>query len=230
MSEPSATPQQAPDSRSTAMIVTLGLIATLSGLLIVLVYEWTKPRIEHNRQVMIERAIFDVVPGATQRRDYVIEEDGRRVRIYLGFDDQGELRGIAAEGAALGYQDVIRLLYGYNPACECITGVRVLQLSETPGLGDKIITDQRFQQNFDALDVSLNATGQALANPITVVRQGGKEQPWQIDGISGATISVEAVGRALRESSEWLLPRLHPRLDEIKTLNAEDAEIAEGNE
>lgn len=201
---------------SRAMIATLGLIATLSGLLIVLVYEWTRPIIDANRRALIEGAIFDVVPGATRRREFTIADGGRRVTVHAGYDDTGELRGIAAEGAAPGYQGVIRVLYGYDPACECITGVRVLQLSETPGLGDRIVTDRRFQQNFVALDVRLDAGHAALANPITVVRQGTKTEPWQIDGISGATVSVAALGRALRESNEWLLPRLTPRLDEMR--------------
>ena len=229
MSEHVSAPTQAPDTRSVAILLTLGGIAMLSGLLIVLVYEITKPMIEANRQALIERAIFQVVPGASQRMDIVIEGDGRRATVYAAYDEQGDLRGVAAEGMAQGYQDVIRLLYGYNPDCECITGVRILQLSETPGLGDKIITDQRFQQNFEALDVRLDAAASALANPITVVRQGSKEQPWQIDGISGATISVEAVARALRESSEWLLPKLLPRMEEIKALNTEGTENTEEN-
>lgn len=209
---------QDPVGGSLAMIVTLGLIASFSGLLIVLVHEWTLPIIDANRRALIEDAIFDVVPGATRRHEFMIEDDGRRVTVHAAYDEAGELRGIAAEGAAPGYQGVIRVLYGYDPACECITGVRVVQLTETPGLGDRIVTDQRFQQNFIALDVRLDADRRALANPITVVRQGTKSDPWQIDGISGATISVAALGRALRESNEWLLPRLSARLDEMRTL------------
>jgi len=218
MSGQTANPLQEPVGGSLAMIITLGLIASFSGLLIVLVHEWTLPIIDANRQALIEEAIFDVVPGATRRHEFTIEDGGRSVTIHAAYDDAGELRGIAAEGAAPGYQGVIRVLYGYDPACECITGVRVVQLSETPGLGDRIVTDQRFQLNFSALDVRLDADRRELANPITVVRQGTKNAPWQIDGISGATVSVGALGRALRESNEWLLPRLSAWLDEMRTL------------
>lgn len=218
MNDQTLNTQQAPDSRSMAMIITLSLIATISGLLIVLVYEWTKPVIEANRQALIEAAIFDVIPGSTQRQDLVIEDGGKRSTVYAAYNEKGELRGIAAEAAAQGYSGIIRLLYAYDHTCQCIIGVRVLQLSETPGIGDKIIDDPRFHENFSALDSRLDAAGEALANPIVTVRAGKKTEAWQIDAISGATISSEAVGRALRENTEWLLPRLLPRLEEIKAL------------
>lgn len=214
------TATQAPQVSSFALIRTLGLIAMVSGLLVVLVFEWTKPAIEQNKREMIERAVFQVVPGATQRRDFVvtaegIKQQGDGITIYAAYDDSGKLRGIAAEAAAQGYQDVIRLLYGYNPECQCITGIRVIKLSETPGLGDKIITDADFVANFKALDASLNATMQALANAIVTVKHGRKQNPWEIDAISGATISSTAVGKALNESAQLLLPQLVPHIKEL---------------
>jgi electron transport complex protein RnfG len=215
----------APDTRSFAMIRTLGAIALISGLLVVLVFEWTKPLIEANKRELIERAVFQVIPGATQRRDFLVGEDGVKpagetrgngIIIYAAYDDAGALKGIAAEAAAQGYQDVIRLLYGYSPACQCITGIRVLKLSETPGLGDKIITDAAFVANFNALEAALNESMSALANAITTVKHGSKQNPWEIDAISGATISSKAVGKALNDSTQRLLPLVVPRIEELK--------------
>ena len=59
----------------------------------------------------------------------------------------------------MGYQDFIRLLYGYSFDAEAIVGVRILESRETPGLGDRIETDPEFVNNFLGLDVSLNAAG-----------------------------------------------------------------------
>lgn len=216
---------QAPDTRSMAMIRTLGIIAMISGLLVVLVFEWTKPAIEANKQAMIQRAVFQVIPGATQRHDFIVSKegvfpaaDGRKdgITVYAGYDDSGTLRGIAAEAAAQGYQDVIRLLYGYSPDCQCITGIRVLKLSETPGLGDKIITDADFRANFRALEAKLGADMHALANAIVTVKHGTKKKPWEIDAISGATISSTAVGKALNDSAQRLLPLLVPNIERLK--------------
>lgn len=220
----------APDTRSLAMIRTLGTIALISGLLVVLVFEWTRPAIEANKRELIERAVFQVIPGATQRRDFLVDESGVKpaaeakssgITVYAAYDDEDRLKGIAAEAAAQGYQDVIRLLYGYSPACQCITGIRVLKLSETPGLGDKIISDPAFVANFNSLDTKLNDNLSALANAIVTVKHGTKQNPWEIDAISGATISSKAVGKALNDSTQRLLPLLIPRLEAFKASGGE---------
>lgn len=221
---------QAPDTRSLAMIRTLGLIATLSGLLVVLVFELTKPAIEANKQELIEKAVFQVIPGATKRRDFIVTEtdvtpaaqaNDKGITIYAGYDGNGKLMGVAAEAAAQGYADIIRLLYGYSPQCECITGIRILKLSETPGLGDKIITDADFVANFDALEAKLDAGMSSLLNPITTVKHGTKQNPWEIDAISGATISSKAVGKALNDSAQHLLPRLLPHIRKLQEVSRE---------
>ncbi|MFN3884872.1 MAG: FMN-binding protein, partial [Rhodocyclaceae bacterium] len=43
-----------------------------------------------------------------------------------------------------------------------------------------------------------------------------KSQPWEIDAISGATITSRAVGRAINDSAQVLLPRITPHLDGLK--------------
>jgi len=213
---------------SKIMILVLGLVAAVSGLLIVIVYKATLPIIEENKRLAIEQAVFQVVPGAAQRKDYVLIDDGLHevtdkkadgINVYAAYDTSGALKGIAAEAAAQGYAGIIRLLYGYDPGCECITGIKVIKLSETPGLGDKIITDQDFVANFDQLDVRLNGAGTALANPIVTVKRGTKTNPWEVDAISGATISSRAVGQALDQSAQALLPGLTAHVEKLKEGN-----------
>ena len=45
-----------------------------------------------------------------------------------------------------------------------------------------------------------------IANPIVPVKHGTKTQPWQIDAISGATISSNAVARMLNDSGQQYVP------------------------
>jgi Na+-translocating ferredoxin:NAD+ oxidoreductase subunit G len=104
--------------------------------------------------------------------------------------------GAGLPGAARGYQDVIQFLFGYDPECECIIGSKVLKSTETPGAGGQDRHDPVFLENFVALDASLNPEGTGLANPIVLSPSGTKTEPWQIDGISGATISGKAMARA----------------------------------
>ncbi|MBL3599730.1 MAG: FMN-binding protein [gamma proteobacterium endosymbiont of Lamellibrachia anaximandri] len=230
---------QQPATPAGPMIRTLMGVAMLSGLLVVLTFHFTKPYIDENQRRAIEAALFQVVPGAVTRRDFMVTEKGifpatekkqpGDMRFYAGYDDKGNLLGIAANTRAQGYANLIHLLYGYDPVCQCIRGIKVLKLAETPGLGDKIITDPVFVANFEALDVRLAEDGKALANEIVTVKHGSKQNSWEIDAISGATISSKAVGKALNESAKVLLPMLVPHLEAIVTIIDEQVTGGEAN-
>lgn len=207
-----ASPAQASGLR---LIATLGGIAVFSGALLAMTYEFTKPFIARNESEALEEAVFDVLPGAVSRVNYRLDEEGLheleaedvdRANLYAGIDGEGERVGFALPGEARGYADVIRVLYGYNPEKRQIIGLNVLSSNETPGLGDKIAKDENFQSNFNSLDAS-------LSHDIVTVKSGEKDQPWQIDGISGATVSSMAVGKALRESTRTWLPKLNRALE-----------------
>lgn len=212
---------------SRAMIATLGLVATLCGVLIVSAYQGTLEAVTANKRIALERAVFKVIPGAATMREYVVSAAGVEpaagvvpngaLKFYAAYDPAGALRGIAAEGGASGYADVVRVLYAYDPERQAITGLGVVGMRETPGIGDKIITDADFLANFVALDARLNADGSALANPIRVVKHGSKRNPWEIDAISGATVTSKAVGKGINDSAQRLLPRLAPHLDKVRS-------------
>lgn len=213
--------QERPRTSSLAMLRTLGGIAMISGFLVVLVVQFTRPIIAENKRIAIERAVFKVVPNAVSRRDFLLgpaglfpagEAGATGEPVYAAYDRHGELQGVALEAAATGYQDVIRILYGYSPKCECITGIEVLKMTETPGLGDRIASDPAFLKNFYGLDGKLNDAGDGLAHPIVTVKHGNKTEPWQIDAISGATISSKAIGRMLDASGQRMFPLIQRHL------------------
>ena len=206
-------------------------IGLACGLLIVTVYRLTLPIIERNKAEALERAIFQVLPQAQSSAvfrfvddEYFERVDGSGGRagsdggaqvVYAGYDDERQLVGLAVEAQGMGYQDVIRVLYGYSFADEAVIGVQVLESRETPGLGDKIETDPQFLENFRRLDVSLTGDGAQIARPIEAVKRGDKQHAWQIDGITGATISSVAIADILRDSTAWWVPRIRRRLDDF---------------
>ncbi len=220
MSQEASIPQPAMPS-SKNLILTLLMIAMMSGLLVVLTYQLTAPRIAANKQRALEKAIFTVLPTATQSRSYVLTDDGlsqlaegetvadEKQAVYAGYDADGKLTGLAMVAASRGYQDIVKVLYGYSLQSECVTGITVLQSTETPGLGDKVASDEDFLANFECLDAKLAPGGSEIANPIETVKNGTKENPWEIDAISGATVTSTAVGDGLRESTTRLLPLLN---------------------
>ena len=201
-------------------------IGVLCALLIVVTYEGTLPRVERLKAEALEKAIFKVIPGTTQTKAYKADangsfsplgekEDADQV-VYAGFDDQGNLMGIAVEGSGQGYADILRVLYGYNPETQKIVGFYVLESKETPGLGDKIEKDPRFLANFEALDVSLTGDFSAIKNTVTTVKNGKKTNPWEVDGITGATISSRAIGNILGISTQEWIPVLYKNKDVFK--------------
>ena len=204
-------------------------IGVLCGLLIVGVYELTRPIIEANKAEYLQESIFKVLPEAKASKTFRVNGDagfelleGEAVAgeplVYAGYDDGGGLVGLAVEASGMGYQDVIRVLYGYSYENDSIIGIRVLESKETPGLGDKIETDPAFLENFVRLDVSLNADASSLANEIVAVKTGEKEHPWEIDGITGATISSVAIANLLNKNSSYWVPRLRANLDDFRNV------------
>jgi len=207
-------------------------IGILCGLLIVGVFELTKPVIARNKAEALQRAIFQVLPEANSSKTFRLEgEDGFAVHegteadgvqlVYAGYDEAGQLIGIAIEAQGMGYQDVIRVIYGYSFDKDAVIGIRVLESKETPGLGTKIETDPDFLKNFERLDVALTADLSAVANPIEFVKPGKKEQAWQVDGITGATISSNAIANILGASTANWIPRIRRGLEDFRATGGE---------
>ncbi|NNF03911.1 MAG: FMN-binding protein [Rhodothermales bacterium] len=204
-------------------------VGIFCGLLIVSAYEGTRPVIERKQAEALQAAIFEVLPDVSSTTTFRFDQDDAfeavtetgapatgEGLVYAGYDDGGKLIGVAIETQGMGYQDVIRVIYGYAFAQDAVVGLRVLETKETPGLGDKIEKDPTFLKNFERLDVSLNADGSALANPIEFVKPGMKSQPWQIDGITGATISSNATAAMLGTSTAYWVPKIRAALEDFE--------------
>jgi electron transport complex protein RnfG len=221
-----AIPISPPATPTAAMIRTLGLLATICGILIVSAYQGTLEPVAANKKIAIERAVFKVIPGAASVKEFVALSTGVQpvganvpeggVKFYAAYDQAGGLKGIAAEGAGKGYADTVRVMYAYDPVRQVINGIGVVSMRETPGIGDKINTDAAFLKNFMALDVKLAADMKTLAHAIKVMKHGSKQNAWEIDAISGATVTSKAVGKGINESAQKLLPLLVPHLDKLQ--------------
>lgn len=196
-------------------------IGVICGLLIVAAFEFTRPQIQRNKVEARKQAVFFVLPGATRVGTFRLGANGSYAPVpddsegeglaFAGFDDRQQAVGVAIEARGNGYQDEVRVLYGYSFEQQAIIGIRVLESRETPGLGDRVETDADYLANFKKLDVALDQSKQALAHPIAFVKQGNKQHPWQIDGITGATVTSKAIAEMLRSSAASAIPRLFAR-------------------
>lgn len=213
---------------TAAMIRTLGLIAAICGTIIVAAYQGTYDAVQENKRIAVERAVFKVIPAARAIVEYAATAEGGLakvgsgetaapggIRFFAGYDAAGRLVGIAAEGVAKGYADNVRILFAYDPAAETIAGFSVVAARETPGIGDKVSQDRDFLANFP-LAAKLSDDAKVLAHEIRTVKHGTKTKPWEIDAIAGATITSRAVGKAINDTAQVLLPRIAPHLDQLK--------------
>lgn len=214
---------QTSETSGTKMLLTMTGIGVICAMLIVLSFQGTLPRIEQLKAEALEKAIFKVVPGMVSKRTFRMESDGSLTEVsgkekdarlvYAGYDAEGKLVGVAVEAAGMGFADVIKILYGYDPAKEAVVGFYVLESKETPGLGDKIEKDAAFLANFEALDVSLSEDKSKTKNTVVAVKQGKKQNNWEVDGITGATISSRAIGNILGTSTAEMAPVLYKNKD-----------------
>jgi electron transport complex protein RnfG len=223
---PAATALETAQPSSLRMVLTMGGIGLFCGVMIVLTFQLTLPIITANKARALEKAIFEVVPAA--RTKVVFQQVGDRLEpiegdqptvsalYYAGYDENGRLVGVALEAAGQGFQDIIRILYGYSPKCKCVMGMKVLESKETPGLGTKIETDPGFRANFDALSVALTGDGKSIEHPITLVKPGKKTDDWQIEAITGATISSRAVASIMEKSTAQTVPVIEQNLDVLE--------------
>jgi len=199
------------------LVATLAVAGALAGLLIVLVNLHTRPIIEKYQAEQLQKAVYEVLPGVERYDTYYLVDGNLTValppnakekdykRLYIGHGSDGKVRGVAISKGESGFQDVILLIFGFDPQTGRMSGMKVLDSKETPGLGDKIYKDKAFvQQFFD---------GPKL--PLVGVKAGaGKGLPNEVDTITGATISSRAVIRIINDAmTEWkpVLDRGIPR-------------------
>ncbi len=214
------TPQSSPPLK---MIRALGLVSTICGIIIVTAYQMTFSAVEDNKRIATERSIYQVIPNAKKIEEFLVENSPNSKNIiaknqqnstsfnekfFAAYDKNNNFIGVAMEGSARGYGDNVRLMFAFDPKCECFNAMSVIAMRETPGIGDKITKDKAFLENFTALSAKLNEQQTALQNEIKTVKNGQKQNAWEIDAISGATITSRAVGMALNNTAQKILPAL----------------------
>jgi electron transport complex protein RnfG len=202
--------QQEPAERKVStfrLVATLAVAGVLAGMLIAVVNQHTKPIIDAYRAEQLRLAVYEVLPDASRYNTYYLVDGGLTAdlpagakeseykRIYAGYNEADEPVGVALSRGESGFQDVILVIFGYDPLDETLSGMKVLESKETPGLGDKIFKDQPWVDQFFA----------GPKTPLIPVKPGaGKGQPGEIDTITGATISSKAVMAIINNSiAEW---------------------------
>ncbi len=165
------------------LILSLTLIAVIAGIALAGVYSITEEPIKKVQIEKKNKAIAQVLPGFEGDIKEVsrMPKSGKdSVKLYMAYNGD-ELFGAAVETYTdLAFSGRFTIMVGFNAEGD-IVGTEVLQMAETPGLGDKI--DKNKDPNFSSQFSGKNP----LSFKLKVKKDGG-----DADAITAATISSRA--------------------------------------
>lgn len=174
------------------MVVSLGLVTVIAAAVLSYVHEVTEePIADMERQKKID-AIAEVVPpfdNDPMSDIWVDSESGCTVYIAKKGDDV--VGGAVESYSPDGFSGRIDVIFGFDVE-GTVTGYRVINHAETPGLGAKM------EQWFRDSQGNRSVIGRNPSTSDMVVAKDGGD----VDGITAATISSRAFLDALRRGYE----------------------------
>ena len=182
--------------------VILFVITLISGLLLGVVYEVTKEPIAVQKALRKNKACKEVFQDAVnfEALELSAPETGEKAEATINEVS----RAVAEDGTVLGYVFDITTHEGYNGDIQFTMGIRMdgtvngislLSIAETPGLGMK--AEDVLKPQFAEKNVSL----------FTYTKTGAM-LPDQIDAISGATVTTNAMVNGVNAGLEFFKTEL----------------------
>ena len=150
-------------------------------------------RISDNRAKALNDAVAEVVATVSQKEE--LEVAGNAV--FKCLDQDGNLSGWAVKAEGPGFIDKIVLVVGLSPDGDRITGIKVIEDLETPGLGNKI--EGEWADQYQDLDA---------ARAVVRVKGTRSAEKNEISAITGATYSSDYVTDIVND----VLTRIRPKL------------------
>jgi electron transport complex protein RnfG len=171
----------------------LFIICLAAAFCLAFVYGMTKDTIELRNQQAAEEQRIQVMSGADSFEKVEgwegQDETGLVSEVYAAYSGD-ELLGYVFSAVSSGYGGDVPVTVGVG-SDGTITGVKVGDNQETPGLGSKA-ADEKFTGQYEGKDIS---------GEIKVVK-GSVSADDEIQAVSGATISTNAVNSAVQASAE----------------------------
>ncbi|TAN64215.1 RnfABCDGE type electron transport complex subunit G [bacterium] len=187
------------------MFLNLTLVGSISGVLLAAAFHYADPMIQANREKELKEAIFVVLPEAKDYKAHEKTVAGEKMTVYEGVDAGGKPVGIAFKAEGGGFQGNIAIMVGLNLDYIRLKGIKVLEQVETPGLGNRI-GEPKFEDQFKGVEIKPK---------LEYIKNRKPEKPNQIQSITGATISSDAVVKNINKYVEIVLKEF-PREDMAK--------------
>ena len=168
--------------------IALFLFTAVAAVIVGFMHTITAEPIERQIFEREQAAINEIIPNSLPHESEEFElPDSTVWRWDSRVNELEELLGYVFFAQSRGYDGLVHLLVGFDVNGD-ILGVRVISHTETPGLGT-VIAGEAFINQF-----------YRLRGPVESVRN--PQRPHQIDVETGATLSVNAVLRAVNDAWE----------------------------
>jgi electron transport complex protein RnfG len=133
------------------LILVLTLITLVAALALGFVYQSAAPKIEEQRKIADELARRVALPGAACGIFVEVSTEG--FSYYEGYrrPDTTDFVGYVVKAEGKGYSSTIETVVGVDPSGR-ITGLRITQQQETPGLGTRIVEVKSTKTVLDAIE------------------------------------------------------------------------------
>ena len=131
-------------STTTKMIVVLTVLTMIAGALLSSWDGITAPKIAAYKLQELKKAIGEVLPPYENYEE--IQGDGMVLYVGKQAGDPNPV-GIAFRALGSGFQGKISIMVGVTADFSQISGIKILDQIETPGLGTKIIIDPTNKQD-----------------------------------------------------------------------------------
>ncbi|MGQ9649319.1 MAG: FMN-binding protein [Phycisphaerae bacterium] len=162
-----------------------------------------QPTIRVNQQKALNEAVGMVVPGTVKTEKLAVSGYDREV--FRCLDGDGKLIGWAIDAAGMGFADKIRAVIGLSADAETITGLKVIENVETPGLGNKVAAEPTSESDRVWAD---QYKGLSAAIETTVVKRAPIQGKNEVQAVTGATISSKAVVDLANKAVQRVRPEL----------------------
>lgn len=197
------------------LCVILTVVCMLNGLAIGYVYDASRAAIKKTAAATLADSLRLVVPRAEKfsGKKQAALADGRSLDYYEGYGPGGAVAGYALAAERQGYQSLLKVLVGIDPA-GTIEGIKVIEQAETPGLGarvDEVEARGTLWGRIAGMFRGAAAAGEVPAEPWFQAQYRGLTpaelkllRPGQdgkgIHALTGATITSRACTDAVRDS------------------------------
>ncbi len=171
----------------------LVVIFAVAGIIMAVTYQHTYPVRFQAEKLEKEQALKEMAPTATDPiKPAGIWTVNNKPYEYYQATAGGKPVAAIAETAGKGYSSFIKMLVALDPDMK-ISDVKVLDMNETPGLGDQVL-EKSFLDQFK---------GKSLSQ-IILVKGETKEN---IQAVSGATYSSRGVTNGVKDAVQLLVDK-----------------------